>query len=324
MPDLYCTKIDLPPENPLKNVNSYIIVGDKRNLIIDTAFNHPLCLEQMKKNLNELKIDMNRTDIFITHLHADHSGLASQIASDNSRIYASAADKGILALILTSPEVFWKPRELLYMKEGYPTEELTRTRINNPARKYASKKRMNISIVEDGMHLIYGNYKLKCISTPGHTPGHMCLYDEDNQILFTGDHLLYDITPNITAWETLPNSLSCYLQSLNKISGLKVNTALTGHRSNTGNFYDRICELQKHHAERLNDIKQIIAKYPGINGYEIASHMKWSIRVKSWDDFPPGQRWFAVGEAIAHLNYLVDNNMVVKNEQNDIYSYTLP
>ena len=34
--------------------------------------------------------------------------------------------------------------------------------------------------------------------TPGHMLGHICLYDEEKQILFSGDHILGDITPVIS------------------------------------------------------------------------------------------------------------------------------
>ena len=67
------------PNNPLKNLNSYLILGEDRNLLIDTGFQIPPCLEAMNAELQELSVDMNKTDIFLTHMHADHSGLASTL-----------------------------------------------------------------------------------------------------------------------------------------------------------------------------------------------------------------------------------------------------
>jgi hypothetical protein len=49
--------------------------------------------------------------------------------------------------------------------------------------------------------------------------------------------------------------------------------------------------------------------------------MKWNIRAKNWDDFPPGQRWFAVGEALSHLNYLIDQGKVQKIEKGGVHIY---
>ena len=39
--------------------------------------------------------------------------------------------------------------------------------------------------------------RIRAIWTPGHTPGHLCLHDEDNDVLLTGDHVLPRISPNI-------------------------------------------------------------------------------------------------------------------------------
>ena len=40
--------------------------------------------------------------------------------------------------------------------------------------------------------------------------------------------------------------------------------------------------------------------------------MHWDIRAKSWDDFPLNQKWFATGEALAHLEYLMEEGQVVR------------
>ena len=76
-PGLYRLKIPLP-ESPLKFLNSYIIKGPDKNLLIDTGLNRKECLEAMQDGLAKLKVDLKKTDIFITHLHADHFGLVGQ------------------------------------------------------------------------------------------------------------------------------------------------------------------------------------------------------------------------------------------------------
>ena len=77
--------------------------------------------------------------------------------------------------------------------------------------------------------LEYGGYRLKAILTPGHTPGHMCLYDEEKKIFFCGDHILGTITPNITIELGADNPLQSYLDSLAKVEKLDVDLLLTAH-----------------------------------------------------------------------------------------------
>lgn len=67
------------PGNPLKNLNAYLIQGP-RNLLVDTGFRQEECRTALTAGLAELGVDMASTDIFLTHLHSDHAGLASRIA----------------------------------------------------------------------------------------------------------------------------------------------------------------------------------------------------------------------------------------------------
>ena len=86
-PGLFRLEIPLPG-NPLKAVNSYVFKTPDRNLIVDTGMNRPECLEAMMNGLRELDIDLSKTDLFITHMHADHSGLISHLAMETSRLSA--------------------------------------------------------------------------------------------------------------------------------------------------------------------------------------------------------------------------------------------
>ena len=88
LPNLFRIKIPLP-ESPLKYLNSYVIRDSQKNLIIDTGLNRKECLEAMQNGLQKLGVELKQSDIFITHLHADHFGLVSKLATDSSYIFFS-------------------------------------------------------------------------------------------------------------------------------------------------------------------------------------------------------------------------------------------
>ena len=297
------------------------MTSDYRNLIIDTGFNMPECLKSLRAGINELELDMTKTDVLLTHLHADHTGLVTQIISESSSVYMGRIEGEIFKKLITKPDLHWITAEDRFQQEGYPSEELMRTRMLNPARKFESAGIFETIPLDDGDLVSCGDLKWEVILTPGHTPGHICLYERKNKTLIAGDHLLFDITPNIAWWEKLDDALGSYLESLEKVSPLEVNRTLTGHRSNEGSFKERIQELQNHHVERLADVIEIVQKNPFISGYDIASKMTWSIRAKNWAEFPPGQRWFAVGEAISHIDHLVLLGKLQRHS-NDINTYT--
>ena len=95
LPNLYRLKIPLP-ESPLKYLNSYVIQDARRSMIIDTGLNRQECLAAMIAGLHKVGIDLKNSDIFITHLHADHFGLVTKLATDSSHVYFSRPEKELL------------------------------------------------------------------------------------------------------------------------------------------------------------------------------------------------------------------------------------
>jgi glyoxylase-like metal-dependent hydrolase (beta-lactamase superfamily II) len=169
--------------------------------------------------------------------------------------------------------------------------------------------------LEGGERFEVGAYRLEVVATPGHTNGHIALYEPDKKLFFSGDHVLGDITPNIQAWSDDHDPLATYLSSLKKASHLDVEFCLPGHRSLIRDFGKRIAELVEHHRARANQVISILTG-DRKTAYQTASEMSWDIVARSWEDFPIMQRWFATGEAIAHLRY-VERKGLIEREMVD-------
>ena len=185
------------PNNPLREINAYIITGEKpgdKSLLIDTGFNRPECEEALQSAFDELKID--KVDVFITHLHSDHCGLVPKFAKKDSIIYSGETDGELMNF--EAGNLYWAILDDMFLKFGFPKAEFGRNTDIHPGRKYVHDSKIDFTYVNEGDVLEYGGYRLKAILTPGHTPGHMCLYDEEKKIFFCGDHILGTITPNIT------------------------------------------------------------------------------------------------------------------------------
>lgn len=322
-PEIYRMLIPLP-ENPLKTLNSYLIKSENRNLLIDTGFNRPECHEALIENLKELNVDMEKTDIFLTHLHSDHTGLINKIAHKNSKVYIGKID---YEYMFENLEGFnWEESEKRFASEGFPYEIIERLRDTNQAKIFAPDGMFESILVEDGYKFNVDKLEFTVILTSGHTPGHTCLYLEKEKLLFSGDHILFDITPNITSWLRVKDSLRNYIESLEKIKKLEITKTFPGHRATSDNVYSRIDEIIEHHKSRLTDTLEVIKEKSakeGLTAYEIASFMKWNMRGKSWTEFPDNQKWFAVGETLSHLDYLFNENKIEKFKDNDMYKYKL-
>ncbi len=298
-------RIEIPlPKSPLKALNSYVIRNAERSLIVDTGWNQEECMTAMQAGLSELGVDLKKTDFFITHLHADHFGLLSDLVTDTSKIYFNQPDvdrfrSGFL----------WDDFAHFARLNGYPENDLQASLQSHPGFKFRPKSDLAFSILKEGNTLSFGNYVFKCIETPGHTLGHMCLYEPSQKIFVAGDHLLNDITPNIQLWSDERDPLKEYFESLDKVYKLDIELVLPGHRSIFRNDRERIGELKQHHQKRLDEIISILEKGEK-DAFQVASEMSWDIVCDSWDLFPVSQKWFATGEAIAHLKYLKEKGII--------------
>ena len=89
-------RLDIPlVGNPLKNLNSYLLTGE-RSLLIDTGFRQQSCREAMERQLAETHVDRDRLDIFLTHLHSDHTGLAPELIRPGCRVYIGRVDGAVM------------------------------------------------------------------------------------------------------------------------------------------------------------------------------------------------------------------------------------
>ncbi len=314
--DLYCIELPLP-KSPLKSINCYLIKGKKRSLIIDTGMNRKECKDVLFPALKMLDVSLENLDIFLTHIHADHSGMISEVATDSSKCYIGRGDSNITIGAARIETL------LSYISmHGFPEEIVKASLSQHPVHHYGPTRKVPLTPVDDGQIITVGDFELKCITTPGHSPGHTCLYDSKRKIFFSGDHILFDITPNITSWPELEDSLRSYLASLDKVADLEVTNVLPGHRKPWHNHQGRIEELKQHHRNRLNEALAALKKGDK-TAYAVAPCITWDIKAKDWDDFPVAQKFFAVGETLAHLKYLETDGAIKSYLKNGHMHYTL-
>ena len=72
---------------------------------------------------------------------------------------------------------------------------------------------------------------------------------------------------------------------------------LPGHEYRFADLQGRIDEVTAHHAERLEEIVEVLRDHPGSSGWEITLRLHWS---RPWDDYEPFMQRQANGETLAH------------------------
>jgi len=320
LPHIYRIEVPLPG-SPLKATNSYVIKDGGRSLVIDTGWNTEDCMKALSSGLEECGVDLHKSDFLITHLHADHSGLVAALVTDSSKVYLSHGDAAVIGSAAVPG--FWERETDFARRHGFSPEELERVMGSHPGRRYSAKERLDFSTLKDGDTIGIGDYLFEVIETPGHTEGHICLYERSGRILISGDHILGDITPNISLWSDARNPLREYLDSLDRVYDLDVDIVLPGHRSVIRDHRGRIDELKWHHRARLDEVLSIL-EGGRQNVFQVASQMTWDIDCESWEAFPVAQKWFAFGEAAAHLKYLEGEGRVMRDADAQEPAFFIP
>ena len=195
--NIYLVEVPLP-KNPLRALNCYFIKNGENILVIDSGFDHEESEKVFFDALDELGAKVGKTDMFLTHLHADHSGLALKFKSKyQGKVYCSQIDTDYINQMKHElyADRFVPTLKVMGMKPDFKFFE------THPGLVYCVKGRLDTTIVKDGDKIDFGNYHFEVVDLSGHTPGQVGIYDREHKILFSGDHILNKITPNISFWE---------------------------------------------------------------------------------------------------------------------------
>ena len=312
-------KLEIPlHNNPLRSVNSYIIKSEDRSLIIDTGFNSEECRQAFRSGIQELGISLDKADLLVTHLHSDHCGLAAALNREGVPVYAGEIDGRMINEMAGIQ--FWNNFESY--KRAFDLEKDNVSFHNHPGYRYCPKEPVKFRTVREGDRIDAGRYSFKVIDIPGHTPGHIGLYEEKHRLFFCGDHILDRITPNIAFWGFGQDILAVYFGSLRKVYEYDIDYLLTAHRNIIKDHRSRINEILAHHHMRLSEIEAII-RYKPATVRDTAASMHWELKYGRWEDFPSPQKWFAAGEAMSHLEHLYMTGKAERSEIEDKLHYKL-
>ena len=314
--NLYHLPISLP-KSPLGWVNCYLIRGAQRHLLIDTAFNHDECEKSLLDQLAEIGVAIEDTDIFVTHFHVDHSGLIGRLKRPQNTIYASAPDKEWINSMQNMDHSSWFDDGNLTM--GVPDAHKIRAK-DHVAHRLKSGGFVDLAVLREGDRFEIGGFDLRVIDLYGHTPGQIGLWEPDKKYLFCGDHILNDISPNITAWDLSTDYLGIYIDSLEKVRSMPVSRLFPAHRDSPPHINERIDWLKEHHHERSAAIVHILSnsKKP-MTAFEVAILLEWSIKGAILEA-PLQQLWFACTETLAHLQSLLfKSNIARENRDGTLY-----
>jgi len=308
------------PNNPLGYLNAYLLKAKAGYILVDTGWPTQETLDILIERLAGINLTpQDIKTIFITHAHPDHLGLAGkfrelygvEILMHGSEAPSAAPDRWEL------DDHIWKWLLLNGMPEG-DVEVLEKKPWGG--HQFTWRVEPDVLLKGDERLELESSY-VDVLFTPGHSRGHLCLYDPQRKILIAGDHMLPVITPSINFYpRSIANPLGQFIDSLKRIQPLEVDIVLPAHQNIYYNFQERIVELIKHHEERAQELLKALGS-SSKTAYQIMLDMTWvgiSSEVVPGRDLEPIQQMSACAETLAHLEFLRIEGVVDRTINNGI------
>ena len=254
------------------------------------------------------------THIFITHGHIDHfGGLSFLVEKTDAKVGIHELD--LRNLTNYEERIIVSVRRLReFLVEAGVGDETRETVMN----VYAVNKGLSRSVPVDFTYGVIDMQlgRFEFLHVPGHSAGHVVILLDD--YLFCGDHVLIGISPH--QWPerlTMNMGLRHYLESLEKLdtwAGENITLALSDHNEPIINLHDRIMQIERIHAKRLERTLDIMSEPSTIA--EVSSQL--------FGDVDGYDILLSVEEAGAHVEYLYQRGLLGISNIEEIEQGTVP
>jgi glyoxylase-like metal-dependent hydrolase (beta-lactamase superfamily II) len=321
IPGIYWFKLPMitSDESGLSFVNVYAIRGNSGYLLVDAGWNTEESFAALKKGMAEIGADVKDiSQVLVTHVHPDHYGMAGRVKKiSGASLAMHHIEKDFIEPRYVSMEVLLNQIDRLLEANGVPlkmVKDLSNATVG--LEKYVVPTQPDITL-HNGETVTTGLFTFRVIWTPGHSSGHICLYEPEKKIMLSGDHILPTITPNVSVHpQAIENPLGRYCDSLNELIKLEVKLTLPGHEKPFASFKKRIEEILKHHEQRNQEILAALAN-KSRTSFQIAREISWGLQ-GSWSSLPDFHKRMAVLETLAHLEMMATRGRVDRLPGEDI------
>lgn len=299
-------RLTLPMPFRLEHINVYAAVRDGKVSLIDTGPNMAGVFPALEEDLALIGRKVSDVDqVFITHYHGDHCGLAGPIQEiSGAKVFMEEREYNRIAK--TEPEALIGLMEDFYKREGMPPEVFGRIRNIFRLFRQATLPFAADRFLTPGEGLEIKGLGFEVISTPGHTAWQVVFFCRERGLLFSGDHVLPHITPNLSPDLANPSfrPLKAFLDSLDRIKDLPAAKVFPAHGRPLTDLKGRIRVMKAHHEERKALILESIRSGPK-STYQVSCDI-FGADISDFDKF------LALNETYVHIIELEIEGLVTR------------
>ncbi|MDR2173807.1 MAG: MBL fold metallo-hydrolase [Burkholderiales bacterium] len=311
-PDVLWLRMPLP--FALDHINLWLLRDTDGYVLIDCGYGNKATRALWERLFLTTLRDLPITRILVTHHHPDHLGNADWLMQRFACPLSMTAPEFLMAhaIFHSCPPFTAEATIALFRAHGADPAHLEAFAAQAgfyqagvpglPARYHRLNKNFDQTIDIDTIpwQVIIGH---------GHAPEHVSFYTPTKQVLISGDMLLPQISTHISVWGSEPESdpLAHFLDSLNAMASLPDNTlVLPSHGLPFYGISERIAQLRGHHEEQLEELLEALHLAPQpLSAAEVLPQLFRR-------ELDIHQRFFAISEAIAHLNHLWLRNEAIR------------
>lgn len=278
-----------------------------------------IALDSTKDTWRQLLAEYPLTRQFVTHCHPDHLGLSAWLEQQTgAALWITQGEFAVAHLLRAGIDGFgYQAMVAFYARHGLDDARLAALESRGHAfRRGVPDMPPSFIRLREGDEIRIGGHHWRIITGTGHSPEHAAMYCDALHVLISGDMLLPRITTNVHVGAAAPenDALQEYLTSLERFLPLPDDTlVLPSHGRPFRGLHERITQLQQHHSQRCNALLQAAA------AAKSATELLPALFDRDISD--PHQLQFAMGETIAHLNYLEHQHRLLREDDGRVLRY---
>lgn len=304
-PGLLWARLPLPFR--LNHVNVWLLEEDDGWTVIDTGCATPAIFSAWEQLLAGPMRGRPVVRVVATHGHVDHIGLSGWMVERFDAEFVGTFGEWMWARVSHTKGFSGADEVHRRFLVGHGFEATVAERMVRSRSRFIDLSTPlpgAIAEIRDGDAVRLGGRDWTVMVTRGHAFEHASFHCAADGILIAGDHLLPKISPVIAVYEMTPKAdpLADYFASFPQFDAVPDSTlVLPSHGLPYRGIHQRVAELREHHDRRLDATSGLLRR-PS-NALDLSKAM-----------FPhiegPENIGFALGETLAHVNYLLHKGVV--------------